>query len=82
MLHAKISRWISHFGQAAWSVVSFALVVMAWYGVNYVLGAGLHSYGFGAGGVEYVSGVVVVQLLYVFYVYLVRVYKKPNQLKD
>lgn len=82
VLHAKISRWISHFGQAAWSVVSFALVVMAWYGVNYVLGAGLHSYGFGAGGVEYVSGVVVVQLLFVFYVYLVRVYKKPNQLKD
>lgn len=23
---------------------------MAWYGVNYVLGTGLHSYGFGGGG--------------------------------
>jgi len=26
------------------AVVSFASVVMAWYGVNFVLGAGLHSY--------------------------------------
>jgi hypothetical protein len=23
---------------------------MAWYGVNFVLGVGLHSYGFGTGG--------------------------------
>lgn len=82
VLHARVSRWISHFGQAAWSVVSFSLVVMAWYGVNYVLGAGLHSYGFGAGGVEWVSGIVVLQLLFVFYVYLQKVYKKPNKLKD
>ena len=29
---------------------------MAWYGVNFVLGTGLHSYGFGQGGVEYVLG--------------------------
>jgi hypothetical protein len=27
---------------------------MAWYGVNYILGAGLHSYGFGVGGEGYV----------------------------
>jgi hypothetical protein len=38
---------------------------MAWYGVNFVLGAGLHSYGFGGGGQEYVFGAIGVQLLYV-----------------
>jgi hypothetical protein len=57
---------------AAASVVTFSLIIMAWYGVNFVLGAGLHSYGFGAGGVEWVTGFVVLQLLYVAYVSTVR----------
>ena len=35
---------------AAWSVYGFASVVFSWYGVNFLLGAGLHSYGFGQGG--------------------------------
>jgi hypothetical protein len=37
---------------------------MAWYGVNFVLGAGLHSYGFGGGGRGWVLGAVALQLLY------------------
>ena len=32
---------------------------MAWYGVNFVLGKGLHSYGFGIGGETYVATFVV-----------------------
>jgi hypothetical protein len=35
------------------------------YGVNFVLGAGLHSYGFGGGGQIYVLSAVVLQALYV-----------------
>ena len=38
---------------------------MAWYGVNFILGAGLHSYGFGGGGNELVYGALLLQLLYV-----------------
>jgi ABC-type transport system involved in cytochrome c biogenesis permease subunit len=49
-LHARYVGWVKDFGLAACSVVCFSSVVMAWYGVNYVLGAGLHSYGFGSGG--------------------------------
>ena len=45
---------------------------MAWYGVNFVLGAGLHSYGFSAGGVEYVSAFVAATLLFVTYAATVR----------
>ena len=37
------------FGLSVCAVTCFASVVMAWYGVNFVLGAGLHSYGFGGG---------------------------------
>jgi cytochrome c-type biogenesis protein CcsB len=72
MLHGRMIGWIGNFGMAAGSILSFALVIMAWYGVNFVLGAGLHSYGFGAGGVEYVSAFVAVHVLFVVYVATVR----------
>jgi len=65
VLHARYAGWVGHRGLAALSVGCFTLVVMAWYGVNFVLGAGLHSYGFGGGGQGYVYSAVVLQLLYV-----------------
>jgi ABC-type transport system involved in cytochrome c biogenesis permease subunit len=39
------------FATAAKSIVCFWLIVMTYVGVNYVLGTGLHSYGFGTGAV-------------------------------
>jgi cytochrome c-type biogenesis protein CcsB len=65
VLHARFVGWVGSRGLAALSVACFALVVMAWYGVNFVLGAGLHSYGFGGGGQIYVYLAVVLQLIYV-----------------
>ena len=72
ILHGRIGGMLKNFGLAACSVLGFSLVIMAWYGVNFVLGAGLHTYGFGAGGVEYVSAFVAVHLLYVAFVTTVR----------
>lgn len=72
ILHARLGGWVRNFGLAVCSVVAFSLVIMAWYGVNFVLGAGLHSYGFGAGGVEYVAAFVAIHLLWVVYVSAVR----------
>jgi cytochrome c-type biogenesis protein CcsB len=72
ILHGRLVGWLRNFGLAVASVVAFSLVIMAWYGVNFVLGAGLHSYGFGAGGVEYVTAFVVLHLMYVAYVTTVR----------
>jgi len=47
-------------------MVSFNAVLMAWYGVNFVLGTGLHSYGFGTGGSErMLASVVGADLLFV-----------------
>lgn len=79
VLHGRLVGWIRGFGMAACSVVAFSLVIMAWYGVNFVLGAGLHSYGFGAGGVEYVAGFVVLHLLYVTYVSTARYARLKNE---
>jgi cytochrome c-type biogenesis protein CcsB len=72
VIHGRLVGWIKDFGMIASGVLTFSLVIMAWYGVNFVLGAGLHSYGFGAGGVEYVSGFVIAHLLFVVYVAVVR----------
>jgi cytochrome c-type biogenesis protein CcsB len=64
VLHARFAGWVGHRGLATLSVVCFSLVVTAWYGVNFVLGAGLHSYGFGGGGKGLVFLAVVLELLF------------------
>lgn len=72
VLHGRLSGWLRDFGVCASAVVAFSLVIMAWYGVNFVLGAGLHSYGFGGGGVQYVSGFVGIHVVYVIYAIVAR----------
>ncbi|MDQ6624114.1 MAG: cytochrome c biogenesis protein CcsA, partial [Verrucomicrobiota bacterium] len=64
-LHGRLAGWWTQFGLVVASVVCFLAVLMAWYGVNFVLGKGLHSYGFGIGGETYVVSFVVADLLFV-----------------
>jgi cytochrome c-type biogenesis protein CcsB len=64
-LHGRLADWWTQFGLAVASVVCFLAVLMAWYGVNFVLGKGLHSYGFGIGGETYVAIFVALDLLFV-----------------
>lgn len=49
-LHGRFAGWVNTFWLVMSSVLCFLSVLMAWYGVNFVLGVGLHSYGFGEGG--------------------------------
>jgi len=64
-LHGRLAGWWTQFGLVVASVVCFLAVLMAWYGVNFVLGKGLHSYGFGIGGETYVASFVLGDLLFV-----------------
>lgn len=64
-LHGRLAGWWTQFGLVVASVVCFLAVLMAWYGVNFVLGKGLHSYGFGIGGESYVATFVILDLLFV-----------------
>lgn len=58
LLHGRIAgRW-GGFGLAIGSLVAFQSILMACYGVNFVLGTGLHSYGFGTGGLPFVLGFI------------------------
>lgn len=74
VLHGRFAGWLNTFDAAASSVIAFAGVVMAWYGVNYVLAAGLHSYGFGGGGAPYVVAVALADIAVIFI--LRAIYKK------
>jgi cytochrome c-type biogenesis protein CcsB len=64
LLHMRFRGMVGHFGFLAGCVTAFLGVLMAWYGVNFVLGAGLHSYGFSSGGVSYVATYCSAQLLF------------------
>jgi cytochrome c-type biogenesis protein CcsB len=67
LLHARSAGYVREFGWCAGAVVCFLTVLMSWYGVNFVLGAGLHSYGFGAGGAGYVMAYVIAQVGFVIW---------------
>ena len=67
ILHGRHAGWLRKFGIAAWSIIAFQGVLMAWYGVNFVLGAGLHSYGFGTGGRSYVGIYVLCEIAFVLW---------------
>ena len=59
VLHGRFLGWLRDFGMAVGAILGFLGVLMAWYGVNFILGTGLHSYGFGSGGLGCVVGFVV-----------------------
>lgn len=63
ILHGRYVGWVRDFGILAWSPVAYLLVIMAWYGVNFILAAGLHSYGFSSGGATAVAIFVGLQLV-------------------
>jgi cytochrome c-type biogenesis protein CcsB len=62
ILHGRFDRILGPFGVAAASIVAFQTILMTYIGVNYVLSAGLHSYGFGSGGVvQWMMGVALAE---------------------
>jgi ABC-type transport system involved in cytochrome c biogenesis permease subunit len=62
ILHARYAGWVKHFTLLALSPIAYLLVIMAWYGVNFILATGLHSYGFSSGGTLAVCIFVGLQL--------------------
>jgi ABC-type transport system involved in cytochrome c biogenesis permease subunit len=64
ILHGRYAGLFGNFGLAAFSVVGATSILMAWYGVNFVLGTGLHTYGQGAGGLSFVLAFVAADWLF------------------
>ena len=70
IIHLKFSRQISHFWVAVSSILGFLFVLMTWYGVNFVLGRGLHSYGQGSGGIIWIIYYLIAEALFLAWVFL------------
>ena len=62
ILHGRLGGWLKERGFIFGVVLAFLGVLMAWYGVNFILGVGLHSYGFSKGGLPYVISFVVFEV--------------------
>lgn len=68
ILHGRYAGWITPRRFMPVTAFAFLSVIMAWFGVNYILATGLHSYGFSEGGAFFIAGVTGLQLLIlVFY---------------
>ena len=76
-IHLYRFHHISAFGLAIASILGLQVVTFTWYGVNYILGTGLHSYGFGNGGVFYYLIFIGAETIFIIWA-LVR---KSNHLK-
>ena len=76
LLHARYAGWARGFIFLALTPVAYLMVLMAWYGVNFILAAGLHSYGFSSGGAMAVSIFVAIQLV-ILAAALTKVVSKP-----
>jgi ABC-type transport system involved in cytochrome c biogenesis permease subunit len=77
LLHGRIAGTWGGFGMAVGAIIAFQCVIMAWYGVNFVLGVGLHSYGFGSGGLPGAVAFVLVELAFVALAVVLRRLRTP-----
>lgn len=66
-IHAFQRGYIGYWGLGAGAILGFLSISFTWYGVNYLLGVGLHSYGFGQGGVQYYLAFLCIELVWLVY---------------
>lgn len=59
ILHARKAGWSGDFSLTLGSVLGFTAIIWAWYGVNFLMPGGKHSYGEGGGGQWAVVGAIV-----------------------
>jgi len=63
ILHGKYTSWIPPKRFVLMVAGAFMSVMMAWFGVNYILASGLHSYGFSEGGAIFLGTFFLIQTL-------------------
>ena len=62
ILHGKYTSWIPPKRFVPLVAGAFMSVMMAWFGVNYILASGLHSYGFSEGGAIFLGSFFAAQI--------------------
>lgn len=80
VIHSYRYNKISGFGLAIGSIIGLNAITFTWYGVNYILGTGLHSYGFGNGGQIYYYIFVALEVIIIFVALLARFLKNKRKM--
>jgi cytochrome c-type biogenesis protein CcsB len=62
ILHGRYTTWINTGRFMTVTAAAFLSVMMAWFGVNYILASGLHSYGFSEGGAVFLGCFFLAQI--------------------
>ncbi len=62
ILHGRYTNWIPPHRFMTLTAAAFLSIMMAWFGVNYILAAGLHSYGFSEGGALFLGSFFIIQI--------------------
>lgn len=75
IIHGYLAGKFTPFFYLFFSVGAFLTVLMSWFGVNYILSSGLHSYGFSQGGALFLSVLFVLHIIVLIYFYI----KRPIQ---
>jgi ABC-type transport system involved in cytochrome c biogenesis permease subunit len=65
ILHGRYVGWFKDKSFVIATALGFLSVLMAWFGVNYILAVGLHSYGFSSGGAAFLITVFFTQIVIV-----------------
>ncbi len=63
ILHGRYTSWIRNERFMTVTAAAFLSVMMAWFGVNYILASGLHSYGFSEGGAVFLGSFFLIQII-------------------
>lgn len=64
LIHLYRFKHIEGFGLSIGAILGLQAITFTWYGVNYILGTGLHSYGFGSGGTRYYALFTLAELAF------------------
>lgn len=68
VVHLRFLKKMNSFWLAFSAVLGFLVVLMTWYGVNFVLGRGLHSYGQGSGGMKWIIYYLIAEAAFIGFV--------------
>jgi cytochrome c-type biogenesis protein CcsB len=81
ILHGRMDKLVGPLGVAALSIVAFLMILMTYIGVNFVLTAGLHSYGFGSSSVvTWLLLVAVLEAVFIGAGFAARSWRRPRTL--
>ena len=78
VIHAYRFHRIGSEGLDIGGVLGLQAIIFTWYGVNYILGTGLHTYGFGSGGEVFYYLGFMLELAFIGW-FLVKNRLSPNQ---